>query len=506
MQENEFEKRVQKKMEELSFVPSDSVWHKVDEELRPKREKRYLLWMLPLAIVLIGIGWWKWAIYNNNNLKPSVAANESSKQSTKPNVISVKPNVSGNPDVSANKSTDANKSNNASKLHAINKSDSANPNKIISKPGFATTPNGDHKQEVIVNKSDLAAQSNAINHGKKDIRKQQAASNKNLLSPSINNLKQEDKSPTLSSLNVDNKKVRSTEAAKITDEIINNDSNKSSPLTKPDITAKEQNKKLTVDTASDKNYKMATLEKVKEDSSETKPVKIVMKQKKWEKVILIQAGWSNYGGSLFNNTFGIMDINSNAMLSPGSSIPGLNFPNKITKGAAFAIGAGIKRSLNKRMKIGIAIQYSFFSTNMRIGRAVLDSVGFSSSSRAQYFNTMENNYTNKFHVAELPVSLEYKLLRKLPLQLSGGASYGYLLRTNALTYNNITNMYYYNRSNYLSNYLNIFSSLQYQFLQKGKVRVQSGPMILYNTIVPEKASRIGVPHLYSYGLKTDIIF
>lgn len=521
MQENEFEKRVQDKMEELSFIPSDVVWHKVEEELRPKKEKRRLLWMLPLFIIFIGIGLWKWTTYSHNNSKPYVAANESVKQPTKPDFSATKPDVVSKPNVADNKPKVAGKFNVASKSNVVSKPNMRRKPKIANRPGFQNKPNvfaakqnvvteqnNADKQDVVINKLNPANQSGVIHHEKKDIEKQQAVPGKNFLPQSLNNSKQEDNSTNLSSSNADGKELKNTEAAKITGEVINKDAAKAFPLTKPDSTVKEPNTKLTGDNAIDGKYKIPPSEKVKEDSSETKPAKIVTKQKKWEKVILVQMGWSNYGGSLFNNTVGALDISSSSMQT-GSSISGSNYPNKITKGAAFAIGAGVKRVLNKRLKISLAIQYSFYSTNMRIGRAVPDSAPVFNMNRAPsgyYLNTMENNYTNKLHVAELPVSLEYRLLRKLPLQLSLGASYGYLLRTNALTFNNITNTYYYNRSNYVSNYLNIFSSLQYQFLHKGKVKVQTGPVILYNTIKLEKTSRIGVQHLYSYGLKTDIIF
>ena len=39
MQENEFEKRVQKKMEEFRLRPSDVVWERVEEELRKKKKR-----------------------------------------------------------------------------------------------------------------------------------------------------------------------------------------------------------------------------------------------------------------------------------------------------------------------------------------------------------------------------------------------------------------------------------------------------------------------------------
>src|SRR5688572_16344710 len=52
MQEQSFEKQVREKLEELSFVPSRSVWQHVEKGLHKKRERRRVaLWLLPLLLV-----------------------------------------------------------------------------------------------------------------------------------------------------------------------------------------------------------------------------------------------------------------------------------------------------------------------------------------------------------------------------------------------------------------------------------------------------------------------
>src|SRR5687767_10972187 len=56
MQEQNFEKQVQQTMEELSFVPSEPVWQKVESQIRGKKDKRRLIfWVLPF--ILLGGGY-----------------------------------------------------------------------------------------------------------------------------------------------------------------------------------------------------------------------------------------------------------------------------------------------------------------------------------------------------------------------------------------------------------------------------------------------------------------
>jgi len=41
--QNEFEKQVQQKMEELQLVPSAPVWEKIEEQIRRKKDRRRLI-------------------------------------------------------------------------------------------------------------------------------------------------------------------------------------------------------------------------------------------------------------------------------------------------------------------------------------------------------------------------------------------------------------------------------------------------------------------------------
>src|SRR6476659_1890733 len=55
--QNEFEKQVQQKMEELKLVPSDPVWQKVEMQIQKKKDRRRMILWIPLFL-LIAAGLW----------------------------------------------------------------------------------------------------------------------------------------------------------------------------------------------------------------------------------------------------------------------------------------------------------------------------------------------------------------------------------------------------------------------------------------------------------------
>ena len=54
MQEQNFEKQVQQKMEELNLTPSTPVWQRVEQEIRKKKDRRRLVLWVFLFLFLVG--------------------------------------------------------------------------------------------------------------------------------------------------------------------------------------------------------------------------------------------------------------------------------------------------------------------------------------------------------------------------------------------------------------------------------------------------------------------
>ena len=54
MQNSEFEKNIQQKMEELKLAPADAVWQKVEAELPKEKKRRWIVFLLLFAGLAAG--------------------------------------------------------------------------------------------------------------------------------------------------------------------------------------------------------------------------------------------------------------------------------------------------------------------------------------------------------------------------------------------------------------------------------------------------------------------
>jgi hypothetical protein len=233
--------------------------------------------------------------------------------------------------------------------------------------------------------------------------------------------------------------------------------------------------------------------------------KIAKAGKKWEKVIAFQAGWSSYQTGLFGG-----DNARYVFASPVGSGTQAYVPAKVTNGAAFAIGAGFRRKIGERSFIGIGIQYHFYSTHNKVGdekkRDTAISYNSVSVAVSNYYTSGQHDYINKYGFIEIPVTFNYRLFEKLPLDFSLGASLGHLLRTNALTFDPNAGIYYYNKDNIRRNSLAFFSSVEYGIAGKGRFKIKAGPLVQYTLSDLRKENRYGPSHLFFAGVKTGISF
>ena len=79
--QNEFEKQVQQKMEELKLVPSDPVWEKVEMRIRKKKDRRRVIFWFPL-FALVGAGLWIGIDQYSNRIAYSKKDNKTIQQRT----------------------------------------------------------------------------------------------------------------------------------------------------------------------------------------------------------------------------------------------------------------------------------------------------------------------------------------------------------------------------------------------------------------------------------------
>src|ERR1035437_4512276 len=85
MQENEFEKQVQQKMDELKLHPSDAVWQKIEARIKKEKRRRWILIFFP--VILIGFLYGGYLFVNRSNTPPEAKQELTNNLSKKNNVI-----------------------------------------------------------------------------------------------------------------------------------------------------------------------------------------------------------------------------------------------------------------------------------------------------------------------------------------------------------------------------------------------------------------------------------
>src|SRR5579871_442006 len=487
MHENEFEKQVQQKMEELNFVPSDAVWQNVDKEINKKEKRRTLFWIfLFTGLMLAGAGYF---FTVNNNTHKIVADNQQAKTNEKQE--------------KKNK-----------QLSEENKNDNAsitNDDKIA---------DGKIRKEKHLNDNVNKSKSETNRNEKEIIEEHIVLSEKK-----INNNKKANAPSFLKTKNgsaVGNKQKNNNEAEEklnIPDQDkITVENNKSNNEIRENIPSQEL-KKNEHDSATGESPEVLTENKTeKKDSAGDKAIEnIISKLKKpfpWKIGVMVAPGISNVQQNLFKET---NVYNAPAYLTSGSvSNPNGSYyyaSSEIKKNFSIAAGLSFSNQISKRILLSIGIDYHYYSTKIFVGNVVdsfinlYPSQSFSVQANGYYRNGNTKAYINHYHLAELPFALNFQLNKNMkhPLFWDAGFSILYLMNTNALHFDPTRNVYYKDSRQFNKMQLHASSELMLGF-PFGKSQLLVGPQLQYGLTGLLKKNTGNSQHLFFSGVKVSYTF
>ncbi|MEO6229417.1 MAG: hypothetical protein ABJB11_09985 [Ferruginibacter sp.] len=474
MQENNFEKQVQQKMEEFRVTPASEVWQKVELEIiRKKRNWRVLL-VIAFSIILLGtagIGWWNYSFtpatnklstINHSQSQPQNVINDSLKKYSENS--SNTPGENHTLDGFSKKADDTNSTSNLSnKIKKQERQLSENNTKETAVKALNVF---EERQEMI---SETVLKSNRKIKGK----------TKAKTNTSISNGEIED-APDDSIFDKQNQVGKTVIYLPKID--------RSGILLSKSINKREQT--IAVKNDSSIVQLKAALQNLQEQllvTTENKVVTANSKKSRWQFGLNLSFGIS----TTRNSYLGIpstgedkvfadpSQVNSGTGGTANAGVP--QQPSAIKSGKAFVIGAFAKRSLSPRLSILTGINYKFYSTNMFIGSR-FDSSGAFSSVASYYRSGSSINYNNHFHFIEIPFSLQWKISKqsKLPLYINAGFTVTQLVNTNALQYNSSTGYYYKDNSFFKNTSVNISSKLLIDISKHNSQRFLLGPELNFN--------------------------
>jgi hypothetical protein len=440
MLSSDFEKEVQHKLEELRFTPPDVVWDNIEASLPGKNRRRLVFYLLLLGL-LAGAGVWYY-IQNgkqqsNKNAPPAVAEKSMEKEAgTTVQRPGNETSQTTNP-VQASAVTPRDAGGNARKASTQTKTNTRNPGSAIS--GISTMDtkipggNGDVKKQS--SKAPLVTQQ---------------AEDKSVYAKTNN-----DSKPLISG--GEQEAIRKDGAKDIADE----NNLQSSKLAGAEIeTAAVMNEGKNANEINDNSKPPAAGEKTmpgnaipQEDKAAIIPTAadkaatpLITNKKKpgWEFGLNAGGGVSNVKMGLFEKSMYASDPQtSNGSTGGGAAYGTTQDPSR---GFAYAAGFYAEKAFSKRWRFYTGLQYQYASNKILVGSKVDSAISldFSSDkleSSAFYRGGASTSYTNKYHLLQVPVLVNYRLVPGWPLFLEAGGSAAWLAGTNGLQYHAARNAY-----------------------------------------------------------------
>ena len=404
MQENEFEKRMQKIMEEWKVRPSVSVWPGVEKRIREKRRKRRWLIIIPmLAGLALGGFFIKQYFLESNKFQAKLLTEK----------VNKKQNIQENPVTSA---------------HDKNL-------KKITEPEQKTEliSSAPHKKNRPVINHSLTGTRQLNPESRITIRKKKSRIEDKTIAPVMHH----DVSTKFSELEKDEP------LPKRGNDIIENGNS----------TVSQSKTDKIDDLAANKETIHISNESVNDSSLSRVPVKKKSENKiKWG--FHFSAGVTGASNHLFsfpqNKSADLVAANSR----PGGSTLPASFANNIKAGAGYQAGIVAQKIFSKHSSLRAGLQYEYYSNHLiaySSDSSIRISYDYSATPtvNSSYQNTTRYEYTNHYHLISLPISYHYSLNpgKNLPLSWDAGFVLGRLISTNAMVFDTTAGGIYFRDKN-----------------------------------------------------------
>lgn len=408
MQQSEFEKQVQQKMQEHNIDPAPGVWHKIESQLPKRKKRRYiLLFLLPLLLMgsLMVYYFITPYTYDKQQLN-DINKNETTIRNERENVVP--DNMDGSANEISKRPVPITSSQN--KKHPTGISSSINKTEVISPvAGEKNTGNQQVKRAGIrrMKAGRVIQPASVLHEGPNYISKLKA-----------------ERQPEIQIAFAD-----STKAAK---DLANDISGIESTVT--------GNKQ--VEKAEEPLAAIKTNSKTKDKRT----------GKKWNLSAEAMAGISNITSEPFGHSNIYISNNSTgqAYTTPGA----ISFYPASPKNAfAFNLGLMAQKSITKNTKLGLGIRFSRYAAKTMVGYKLdtVTSIVYATNNitPGNVFsrgNTMR--FTNKLNLLEIPLTMQYQPVHNLPASVEMGFVPGYLLNADVLQFDKGRAVYFTNKSSY----------------------------------------------------------
>lgn len=423
MPENNFEHRVQQKMQEFQLPPSDLVWQEVERRIRKEKRRRFIFWWLLFAGILAGgIGTTLWLRSGRQNKttinSPAPATGQGhtstiDQRNTQATPSSADKAEQGTPAANATAGTEpatptvAVPGNNTIILPAVKDK----PRRQQKEERYQPAAMNDNLQlETDQAGGKIASRKNAGNES----REQHGITTATALPVAPSTADTNAMTPDATTVS-----VQHADSLLKKDSAVNTTADQEPTITEPEA---------------------------------AKPKPVTLKQQKWKWEIALFAGRSS-----FMDGFGKFKQAIQADINGGAPPPQFARPAAIDPGFSFGLQVSRRKALTSKLDLVIGAGYHYYSTRMQVGTRVdsvrnLFNLGGSNVNVRNYFrvagSSSSSRYTNRFHFAGVSAGLSWKIInrKKFTLHWRNELQYNLLAGSNMLHYDQGLPGYYQDNS------------------------------------------------------------
>jgi hypothetical protein len=452
MEQNNFEKNAQQKLDELKIPPSDSVWASVEKRIGEKDKDRKLIFILFFIILFLLFGGY-WLLNSTKNSAQQTHQLSEVKKASKP----------------------------------INNDNSSFRKTERATPDAVKMPNSANVSEEKIKTGSIKIQSKA------------RVPNQKL--PGSKTKMPERKQAILLSKN-ENEKVENKNKLGIETE--------SKPTADNEIIIGKENITKTDSVLDKKESPEDSSENEVQMIAKKEPQKTIKKKKgHWNFGITLSGGTSiiNKNSSFRNSAFFVSD--------PGSynngGIPSYYYSaSQINNSIGFIAGIFAEKNISAKKKISIGISYKYFSLLNKVGNRIdsLYSLPQSYSLNYVYSSVNLKTYRNNFHFIELPISIKFQLNNNssLPISWDAGINISQLISSNALQFNSGAGLYYSDNSFFNKTQFGLSAGISATLFAKGKRPFNLEPYFYYSATSLASKGLYNKKHFTFVGVRTEILF
>ncbi|MBS1737607.1 MAG: hypothetical protein JSS98_13530 [Bacteroidetes bacterium] len=463
MEQNNFEKKVHQKMDELRIQPTDQVWANVEKRIAKKNRKKIIFILFFTFLFLLIGAFWFFIPTERNPAENGHALNN--------NIEKNKPIAPVNPQTKILDITSA------PRVNALANSEPEPANTLL----LSTTAKPQH---ITIH---------SVLHKNRDGKKNKITSKKF--------------DPANSSMDT---VLWHNEVLKNVTRISDKDAPSDSENTKQNNAL--ENSSTTLEKAPWQDpaflYKSNadTLLKKTEETFTAKPPAKHLKRHKW-----MWGATLAVGQSFLSNKFLSLDKEITNYYNPpnsagaGGSNSGSGaqavYPVKIINSTGLIAGAFLEKKISKKGKISLGINYRYLSTINNTGSKI------DSTMIAFRSGVITNRYRNNFHYLELPVSLKFQLNKNSTLPLWGlaGINVSQLISSNALQFKPNPGIYYRDNTLLQNTQWGFSAGLFATLFSQKKNPVNIGPYFYINASSAAKEGLYHQKHFNFLGISAEVL-